>query len=189
MTSRKNDREESRPAKPADAAVKIAIVDESPLRAAIIEEGLREAGYGDFIEAPENHDVVASILAAPERLGVAADVIRRTLDGRLNVAPDGTVRADANYLLLARDGAAPPAPVQAAWLYAQMVRWGQGPLSHGFFITAQATFRPDLFDGFTGQPPASPRIDRIGAFARELFDRHNILGRLESWRIRRHLAA
>ena len=37
--------------------------------------------------------------------GVAAEVIRRTLDGRLKVSPDGATRTDANYLLVGREGA------------------------------------------------------------------------------------
>src|SRR5262245_52397043 len=35
-----------------------------------------------FVEQEANRDEVASLLAAPNRVGVAADVIRRTLDGR-----------------------------------------------------------------------------------------------------------
>src|SRR5204863_902148 len=36
-----------------------------------------------FIEDEANRDEVAAILAAPDRIGVAAEVIRRTLDGRM----------------------------------------------------------------------------------------------------------
>ena len=70
-----------------------------------------------------------SILAVPNRADVAAEVIRRTLDGRMKVSPDGTVRTDKRYLLVGRERAARPDPAQTAWLYAQMVRWGQAPLS------------------------------------------------------------
>jgi hypothetical protein len=47
----------------------------------------------------------------------------------LKVAVDGTVRASDRYLLARPLGRSGPDPVQAAWLYAQMVRWGQAPLS------------------------------------------------------------
>src|SRR5439155_13158367 len=50
-----------------------------------------------FIEDPANHGEVAALLATPHRVGVAADVIERTLEGHLKVAPDGSVRADARY--------------------------------------------------------------------------------------------
>ena len=59
---------------------------------------------------------MALILAQPERIGVPADVIQRTLDGRLKISPDGTMRESNRYLLVGREGAARPDPVQAAWL-------------------------------------------------------------------------
>src|SRR6186713_3214139 len=43
----------------------------------------------DFIEDEANRDEVAAMLAAPDRIGVASEVIRRTLDGRMKIAPDG----------------------------------------------------------------------------------------------------
>ncbi|WP_035981645.1 CmpA/NrtA family ABC transporter substrate-binding protein, partial [Bradyrhizobium sp. STM 3843] len=88
----------------------------------------------DFIE--QDHAEAAQILAQPERIGVDADVIQRTLDGRLKVAPDGALREHPRYLLVGREGAGRPDPVQAAWLYAQMVRWGQTPLSPEALKTA-----------------------------------------------------
>jgi hypothetical protein len=36
-----------------DLTLKIMIVDESPVRAAIIEEGLREAGFSDVVRVAE----------------------------------------------------------------------------------------------------------------------------------------
>ncbi|MFZ8404073.1 hypothetical protein ACO1MF_13580, partial [Staphylococcus aureus] len=83
----------------------------------------------EFIEQPENRAEAARILAQPERSGVDADVIQRTLDGRLKISPDGTFRESGRYLLVGREGAGRPDPVQAAWLYAQMVRWGQTRLA------------------------------------------------------------
>ena len=38
-------------------------------------------------------------------------------------------RADSRYIMIGGHVANRPDPVQAAWLYAQMVRWGQAPLS------------------------------------------------------------
>jgi hypothetical protein len=92
------------------------------LVAALIRAAAQAA---DFIERPENRAEAAQILARPERIGVDAEVIQRTLDGRLKVSPDGTRRESSRYLLVGREGAGRPDPAQAAWLYAQMVRWGQ----------------------------------------------------------------
>jgi NitT/TauT family transport system ATP-binding protein len=141
-----------------------------------------------FFEEEANRDEVAAILAAPNRIAVTPEVIRRTLDGRLKVSPDGTVRTSDRYLLVGRDGAARPDPVQAAWLYAQMVRWGQAPLSAEFLTAAKAVFRPDLFDAaltagdgaFSGQP-----ADGIGAFAGPAFDANDIKAHLAAWTIKR----
>jgi ABC-type nitrate/sulfonate/bicarbonate transport system substrate-binding protein len=89
-----------------------------------------------FIEQPQNRAEAARMLAQPERIGVDADVIQRTLDGRIKVSPDGTTR-ECRYLL-GREDTARPDPVQAAWLYAQTVRWGQAAISPEALETAMA---------------------------------------------------
>jgi ABC-type nitrate/sulfonate/bicarbonate transport system substrate-binding protein len=141
-----------------------------------------------FVEDPANHDEVALILSAPNRIDVAPEVIRRTLNGRLKVAPDGSIRESDRYLMIGRNSAARPDPVQAAWLYAQMVRWGQAPFSADLLATAQAVFRPDLYDNAiepeTAKPPGEP-ADGIGAFAGPDFDAGDITGHLSAWSIRR----
>lgn len=141
-----------------------------------------------FVEDVGNRDEVATILSAPDRIAVAPEVIRRTLDGKLKVSPDGTYRASDRYLLVGRSGAARPDPVQAAWLYAQMVRWGQALMSAEGLAEAKATFRPDLYDEILGpQPPlpASEPADRVGAFTGPAFDPDNIAAHLDGWKIRR----
>jgi response regulator NasT len=47
----------------AESSPKIVIVDESPIRAAILEEGLREAGYADVIHIGEMQSLLARIHA------------------------------------------------------------------------------------------------------------------------------
>lgn len=137
-----------------------------------------------FIE--ENRGEAADILARPERIGVAAEVIRRTLDGRLKISPDGQVRSSERYLLVGREGAGRPDPVQAAWLYAQMVRWGQTRLSTQALATAKAVFRPDLYDAALGSATthAHAVVDGIGAFTGPRFDADDIEGHLNAFAIR-----
>jgi ABC-type nitrate/sulfonate/bicarbonate transport system substrate-binding protein len=138
-----------------------------------------------FVEDTANRDEVTALLAAPNRIDVAGEVIHRTLAGQLKVAPDGTVRASDRYLLVGRKNAARPDTVQAAWLYAQMVRWGQAPLSAEMLAAAKAVFRPDLFDlahvdgnpDLVGEPP-----DGVGAFAGPPFDADDIAGHLAAWK-------
>jgi NitT/TauT family transport system ATP-binding protein len=143
----------------------------------------------DFVDDENNRDEVAALLAAPNRVGVAPDVIRRTLDGRLKVSPDGAYRTDARYLLVGREGAARPDPAQAAWLYAQMVRWGQAPLSRDMLAAAKAVCRPDLYDAAGGKPdaPSNEPADGIGAFAGPAFDPDDIEAHLAAWNLKRAL--
>lgn len=129
-----------------------------------------------------NRTETAHILAQPERVGVDADIILRTLDGRLKIAPDGTIRESNRYLLIGREGAARPDPVQAAWLYAQMVRWGQASISPEALETAKAVFRPDLHDAVLGsqQNASAGAPDVVGAFAGPAFDAEDVAGYLAS---------
>jgi NitT/TauT family transport system ATP-binding protein len=141
----------------------------------------------EFIEQPENRIEVARMLAHPERIGVDAEVIQRTLDGRLKVSPDGTIRESGRYLLVAREGASRPDPVQAAWLYAQMARWGQTSVSPQALNTAKAVFRPDLYDAALGTSGAADRgsAGAIGAFAGPTFNPDDVAGYLASFDLSR----
>ena len=134
-----------------------------------------------FVE--ENHEETAHVLARPDRVGVEPDIIRRTLDGHLKISPDGSMRQSGRYLLVGREDAARPDPVQAAWLYAQMARWGQTSLSKDALRTAMATFRPDLYDAALGKGgrTAPPAPGAFAAFAGPAFDPEDISGYLASF--------
>ena len=140
--------------------------------AALVRAAFRAA---EFIEQPENRAEAARILARPDRIGVDAEVIQRTLDGRLKISPDGTMRESSRYLLVGRGGAARPDPAQAAWLYAQMVRWGQ------------TAMRPDALRTAMGGLQAGPLRRRHGPSgqARRRFRRDRRLRR-SGVRSRRH---
>ncbi len=148
--------------------------------AALVRAHLRAT---EFIEDSENRPEVARILARPERIGVDASVIQRTLDGRLKISPDGTMRESNRYLLVGREAAARPDPAQAAWLYAQMVRWGQTPFKPEALKAAMAVFRPDLHDAASGRPASPPSA--VGAFAGPPFDPNDVPGHLAAFKIGR----
>jgi NitT/TauT family transport system ATP-binding protein len=151
--------------------------------AALVRAAFRAA---EFIEQPENRAETARLLAQPERVGVDADVIQRTLDGRLKISPDGTMRESSRYLLVGRESAGRPDPVQAAWLYAQIVRWGQAAVSPEALKTAKAVFRPDLYDAaLEREGKAADAPGAIGAFAGPAFDADDIAGHLAAFRIGR----
>jgi NitT/TauT family transport system ATP-binding protein len=147
--------------------------------AALIRAHVRAA---EFIEDPHNRPEAARILAQPKRIGVDTEVIQRTLGGRLKISPDGTMRESSRYLLIGRD-AARPDPVQAAWLYAQMIRWGQASISPEALSTAKAVFRPDLYDAALGLEASKPGSDAIGAFEGPAFDADDIAGYLAAFHI------
>jgi two-component system, oxyanion-binding sensor len=148
---------------------------------------IRAASHAaEFIERPENRAEAARILAQPDRIGVDVEIIHRTLDGRLKISPDGTLRESSRYLLVGRD-AGRPDPVQAAWLYAQMLRWGQTTFSPEALATAQAVFRPDLYDAALGLNGGadSGTPGSVGAFAGPAFDPADIAGYLASFKLAR----
>ena len=137
----------------------------------------------EFAEVPEHRNEVARILARDEYIGVDAGVILRTLEGRLKIAADGTIRESGSYMMLAREDASTPDPLQAAWLYAQMVRWRQTPMSQDALKAAQAVFRPDLYEEAFGRANKLPTRSRaIGAFAGPTFDPKDIEGYLDALR-------
>ena len=149
--------------------------------AALIRAAFRAA---EFIGQPQNHAEAARLLAQPERLGVGAEVIQRTLDGRLKVSPDGPMRESGRYWLVGRENAARPDPVQAAWLYAQMVRWGQASFGPEALKTAVAVFRPDLYDAVLGsEGTPADASGPVGAFAGPPFDANDIAGHLAAFTI------
>jgi two-component system, oxyanion-binding sensor len=140
----------------------------------------------DFIGNPQSRGEAARILAAPERIGVEPDVILRALEGRLKISPAGEMRGSDRFLLLGGEGTSRPEPVQAAWLYAQMVRWGQAPMTPGALDAAMAVFRPDLYDAALGRPADNPQASHaIGAFAGPPFDPRDIESHLGAFEIGR----
>jgi NitT/TauT family transport system ATP-binding protein len=137
------------------------------------------AAAANFAENPDNLATVSTTVG--RRLGVEAELVVRALTGNMKVAHDGLVRVNSRYIMIGRSGAARPDPVQAAWIYAQIVRWGQAPLSPELSAMAQAAFRPDLYDAAVPNPPPlgpDEPGDGIGAFAGPPFSGADIAGHL-----------
>lgn len=138
-----------------------------------------------FTEDPANRDAVSASIGA--RVGAAADVIARTLSGNLKIAADGAMRETNRYILIGRDGANRPDPIHAAWMYADIVRWRQAPLSEDLRKIAESVFRPDLYDSALGCGAPSPMTvprDHVGAFTGPEFVPADIAGHLAAWRER-----
>ena len=138
-----------------------------------------------FAEDPANLEPVCETIGM--RIGATAEVVSRTLKGVLKVTTDGATRSSDEYILLARQQANRPDKAHAAWMYADMVRWGQAPLTGELHAIAESVFRPDLYDLALGHAPAQDVTDppdRIGAFFGPDFVPSDIAGHLDAWRIR-----
>jgi len=157
--------------------------DDNPaLCAALIRALLRAA---DMISAPEHHATVAEVIA--RHIDVTPDLVARVLAGTILLSPNGPTRHNPRHIVIGGPTATRPDPVQAAWFYAQLVRWGQAPLSEEMRAKAVAAFRFDLFDTALGTSlGTSPApADRIGAFAGPEFEPENIQDYLNFWNSRR----
>jgi NitT/TauT family transport system ATP-binding protein len=140
----------------------------------------------EFADQAVNREHVAHIVA--QRLGTTSELVVRTLTGNLKTSPDGSIRKSDRYIVVGPSGANRPDPLQAAWAYAQVVRWGQAPLSEELQATAESVFRPDLYDaalGDTRTPGRGIEREGIGAFVGPQFDASDIAGYLASWRAKR----
>jgi ABC-type nitrate/sulfonate/bicarbonate transport system substrate-binding protein len=142
-------------------AVRAGWADEEPDLAGRLVRAIWRAGR--WLGQDANLSVASEILAAPGRLGVSAEVIERSLTGRLVISPDGTERVVPGFLRL-HDGAAGfPWRSQAAWIGARLaMRLGQD------LVTAQETaasvFRSDLHRLHLGPagadlPAASAKVE------------------------------
>src|ERR1700689_5550545 len=68
----------------SDSSPKIAIVDESPIRAAILEEGLREAGFTDVVRIDEMQSLLSRIYALdPDAIVIDLENPSRVILGQM----------------------------------------------------------------------------------------------------------
>ncbi|TCP37544.1 CmpA/NrtA family ABC transporter substrate-binding protein [Sphingomonas sp. BK235] len=95
--------------------------------------------------APDTAADSAAILARPAYLDAPVDAILRAITDRVRLVRGGTPVHFADFMFQHREAANFPWRSQAAWLYAQMVRWEGGSVEAREAAAAEATFRPDLY--------------------------------------------
>jgi len=88
-----------------------------------------------WADDPANHETLAKILSRAEYLDVSERLTLSTLKGDLRFRTAASCE-------------------HALWLYTQMVRWGQTPLSSATERVACETYRPDLLAAALGVSPA-----------------------------------
>jgi NitT/TauT family transport system ATP-binding protein len=97
-----------------------------------------------FCGAPENHDEIARIMAAPHYLGVEPERILPALTGHFAIG--GGVSAEVPNHFVPYDFAANfPWTSHALWFYSQMVRWGEVQHTPERAEAAAHTFRADIY--------------------------------------------
>jgi two-component system, oxyanion-binding sensor len=148
-------------------ALRESWVDENPDALVALIRAMARAS--EFAIRADNHISVAHIVA--QRLGTDPELVVRTLTGNLKTAPDGAIRKSDRYIVIGGDDANRPDPVQAAWAYAQIVRWGQAPLSAELRARAERVFRADVYDAALGPLPRTKSRPRESRYRHILWPR------------------
>jgi len=94
---------------------------------ALVRAQLRAA---EWVEAPENRDELAALLALPHNVG----------------APAAVIAASLSDMVFFADGANAPLPIRAAWLLSQMMRWGHIDARTDIPSLAARVYRIDLYE-------------------------------------------
>lgn len=94
---------------------------------------------------PDTAQDSAALLARPEYCDAPVEAILRAITDRIRVTPGSAPVAYPDFMFQYREAANFPWRSQAAWLYAQMVRWDGLRFSAADAATAQSVFRPDLY--------------------------------------------
>lgn len=118
---------------------------------------------GRWLDEAKNHSVASEILAQPGRLEVSAEVIERSLTGRLVISATGEERVVPGFIRFHAGAAGFPWRSQAAWIGARLAR------RHGLDpkmaeTIAASVFRSDLFRQHLGPagadlPAASAKVE------------------------------
>jgi ABC-type nitrate/sulfonate/bicarbonate transport system substrate-binding protein len=106
-----------------------------------------------WCDESRNRAELALLLARPEYVHLPAELIERSLAGRLDIG-GGRTLDDPDFLHFHRYDANLPRRAEAVWLYAQMARWGQLRPSPDLARRAAEVFRSDLYRRALGLPDA-----------------------------------
>lgn len=98
---------------------------------------------GRWLMAPQNLMTACEVLSAPGRLNLSAELIERSLTGRLVIAGDGSERHVERFIEFHAGAASFPWRSQAAWIGVQLARrYGLDLMAA--MSTARGVFRSDL---------------------------------------------
>lgn len=100
---------------------------------------------GEHFVQPENWEDNARILAKPEYVGADPSLILHAISDRLRLVKGGELVHYSDFMFQFREAANFPWVSQAAWLYAQMVRWDLPEFTAEDAKKAMGVFRPDIY--------------------------------------------
>jgi ABC-type nitrate/sulfonate/bicarbonate transport system substrate-binding protein len=99
-----------------------------------------------FVADPKQRTRLADALARPERFGMSAEVIARTLSGQLVLDSAGHIRSAPRFIRFAGEGLNRPDPATGSLVYGEMVAAGQVKPSVEGARTASQVFTRDVYD-------------------------------------------
>lgn len=127
-----------------------------------------------WAEDPANHADLAALLARPEVIGVDAEVIGRSLSGRL-VAARGEPALDVPGFLRFH-GPGPAGPINrpraadGLWLAAQILRWNRITDRAAALDAARTAFSPAHWDAAIGPAEPDGAVETVVPFDGAVFD-------------------
>ncbi|MFS0773801.1 ABC transporter substrate-binding protein [Sphingomonas sp. 1P08PE] len=124
-------------------AMRTAMLDDRPAETQALLRALHAAA-AHFVAADTAHDS-AAILARPEYCDAPVETVLRAITDRIRLARDTPTLHVPDFMFQYREAANFPWRSQAAWLYAQMIRWDGTPFSAAEAAIAQDVFRPDVY--------------------------------------------
>ncbi|MFA5952657.1 MAG: CmpA/NrtA family ABC transporter substrate-binding protein [Hyphomicrobium sp.] len=93
---------------------------------------------------PDNRRKAAGILARPEYVGVASEILMRPLSGDMRLGLERDAHLD-EMVLFQRGDATFPWRSHAIWFLTQMIRWGHVREPFNIAEIAERVYRPDLY--------------------------------------------
>jgi NitT/TauT family transport system ATP-binding protein/nitrate/nitrite transport system substrate-binding protein len=160
--------------------------------AALLSDAMRAlAAAGQWLDEPENRREAARILAQPQYVGVAEEILLKPLTGHMRRGGDEPEIVDADAVVFHRHAATFPWRSHAVWIITQMIRWGQVREPFDILALAERVYRPDLYRAAL----AASGIDIPGSdyktegeagafFGGETFDPQAAIGHLRALPIR-----
>jgi NitT/TauT family transport system ATP-binding protein/nitrate/nitrite transport system substrate-binding protein len=143
-----------------------------------------------WLDEPEHRKEAARILARPEYVGVAEEILARPLTGLLKRGAGLPDMKDEDLVVFHRSHANFPWRSHAVWMMTQMIRWGQVREPFDLKALAGRVYRPDLYRAAVGalgtDVPAADYKREGGAsfFAGETFNPDTPMGELARAEIR-----